>query len=88
MEFRYADIAWVRSKAIEEFNNLPTRCRLAGMTSDLKDDDKRFIAIILASISYMSREGALKEGAFALLPRPFTASQEVVEGEVVSYNVK
>lgn len=82
MGFTIQDLAVVRDRAIKNFNAAPSRSRLEGMNRDLTVEENRVLAIVEASVvAILSKAGVQVSAEIAAqLPKPFTASQEPVEG--------
>jgi hypothetical protein len=74
------DVVDVRSAAIKEFNNMPARCRMHGMNSDLTDEEKRVLAFMEATVSLINRKLAQGVKLEDLRFEVWTHTQEVVEG--------
>ena len=83
------DLTLIHDNAVGNFVALPGRCRLPGMIRDLNDDEKRTLSYFLACASHLNRCGVGDPKLIEeLLPRPYTAVQEVLEDEQYSVSTK
>jgi hypothetical protein len=83
------DLTLIRDRAISSLVKVPARCRLTGMTVDLTDQEKHILAFYESAVSTVFEKLGIdptKEQLDALLSTVFTATQESVFGEDVSYN--
>lgn len=82
MGFTLQDLVGVRDRAIRNFTQTSSRCRLPGMNRDFKEDEIRVMSFVEASIvhTFMRAGLPVPDAILAQLPQPFTASQEPVEG--------
>jgi hypothetical protein len=83
------DLGAIREGAIAAFNDLPSRCRLKGMVTDLTESDKLVLAWTVSVMTHLNRVGATPPGlTLDFFPAPFTEVQEVISEETYGTSIK
>jgi hypothetical protein len=90
MGFTLQDLGQVRDRAIKNFIATPSRSRLPGMDRDLNADENRILALVEAAVVViLAKSGvAVSNEISEQLPKPFTATQEPIEGYDVVFSGK
>lgn len=84
--FTHATIVELRNRSLTRYNAIPSHYRIQGMKVDLDEHEKIVLAHFEAAVEVLNRLGVLDYKKLEpLMPDCFTASQEVVEDEQVTY---